>query len=184
MHNPPKRHQPPTRNPPKRNRRGGAYVPARTSAQRRFHTKNTRMVREEFNDGCAFVGRLGRAHRHRPYQTPLYFSTQSHTNKITICTQSTQTKSTIPRTSRPNETVGAAPACPPERPCSGVSIPKIHVLCAGILATDAPLQGDAGGHTGTAPTNFHHIFPRIPHKQNNHLHTILPNDINPPKRNA
>ena len=28
-----------TRNPPKRNRRGGAYVPARTSAQRRFHTK-------------------------------------------------------------------------------------------------------------------------------------------------
>ena len=33
------------RNLPKRNRRGGAYVPARTSAQRRFHTKNTRIVR-------------------------------------------------------------------------------------------------------------------------------------------
>ena len=31
--------------PPKRNRRGGACVPARTSAQRRFHTKNTRIVR-------------------------------------------------------------------------------------------------------------------------------------------
>ena len=30
----------PMRNPPKRNCRGGAYVPARTSAQRRFHTKN------------------------------------------------------------------------------------------------------------------------------------------------
>ena len=35
----PKRHQPSTRNPPKRNRRGGACVPARTSAQRRFHTQ-------------------------------------------------------------------------------------------------------------------------------------------------
>ena len=62
MHNPfPKRNQPSTRNlpkqnnhlhvinpnainrpihnPSKRNRRGGACVPARTSAQRRFHTK-------------------------------------------------------------------------------------------------------------------------------------------------
>ena len=31
---------------------------------------------------------------------------------------------------------------------------------------DAPLQGDAGGHIGTAPTNLHHIFPRgvlLPH---------------------
>ncbi|EGV32341.1 hypothetical protein HMPREF9431_01109 [Segatella oulorum F0390] len=47
--------------------------------------------------------------------------------------------------------VGAAPMCPPERPRSGVSIPKMHALCAGILTMDAPLQGDAGGHTGTAP---------------------------------
>ena len=38
--NPPKRHQLPTRNLSKRNCRGGAYVPARTFAQRRFHTKN------------------------------------------------------------------------------------------------------------------------------------------------
>ena len=90
-HNPPKRHQPshtqsskrnqpPTRNlpkyhstfirnPPKRNRRGGACVPARTSAQRRFHAKNTRIVRGELNDGCALAGRHGRAHRHRPYQS-------------------------------------------------------------------------------------------------------------------
>ena len=35
----PKRNQSPTRNLPKRNRRSGACVPARTSAQRRFHTK-------------------------------------------------------------------------------------------------------------------------------------------------
>ena len=32
----------------------------------------------------------------------------------------------------PNKTVGAAPVCPPERPRSGVSIPKIHAWCAGI----------------------------------------------------
>ena len=45
--------------------------------------------------------------------------------------------------------------CPPERLRSGVSIPKIHALCAGILTTDAPLWGDTGGHTGTAPTHLH-----------------------------
>ena len=55
----------------------------------------------------------------------------------------------------PNGTVGAVPMCPPERPRSGVSIPKIHALCAGNLTTDAPLQGDTGGHTGTAPTHLH-----------------------------
>ena len=76
--------------------------------------------------------------------------------------------------------VGAVPVCPPERPRSGVSIPKIHALCAGYLTTDAPLWGDTGGHTGTAPTNLHHIFPHIPHKQNNHLHVINPNAIKHP----
>ena len=55
---------------PNEMRRGGACVPARTSAQRRFHTKNTHIVCGEFNDGCALAGRRGRAHRHRPYQTP------------------------------------------------------------------------------------------------------------------
>ena len=30
----------------------------------------------------------------------------------------------------PNETVGAVPMCPPERSRSGVSIPKMHALCA------------------------------------------------------
>ena len=60
----------PTHNPSKRNRRGDACVPARTFAQRRFHTKNTRIVRGELNDGCAPAGRHGRAHRHRPYHAP------------------------------------------------------------------------------------------------------------------
>ena len=65
-------------------RRGGACVPARTSAQRRFHAKNIRIVCGDFNDGCAPAGRHGRAHRLRPYPSPSYFSTQSHTNNITI----------------------------------------------------------------------------------------------------
>ena len=77
MCNPPKRNQQSVRNSPKRNRRGGACVLARTFAQRRFHTKNTRMVRGEFNDGCAPAGRHGRAHRHRPYPSPLYIRVQS-----------------------------------------------------------------------------------------------------------
>ena len=64
---------PKKRNLPTRNRRGGAYVPARTSAQRRFHTKNTRIVH-------------------------------------------------------------------------------------GDLTMDAPLQGDTGGHTGTAPTHLRYTF--------------------------
>ncbi|WP_028900242.1 hypothetical protein [Prevotella sp. HJM029] len=62
----------------------------------------------------------------------------------------------------PNETVGAVPVCPPERPCSGVSIPKIHALCVGILTMDAPLWSDTGGHIGTAPTTLRNIFPRNP----------------------
>ena len=78
-------------------------MPARTSAQRRFHTKNIRIVHGELNDGCALAWRLGRAHRHRPYQSPSYFSTQSHTNKITIYTQSTQTKPTVPYVICPND---------------------------------------------------------------------------------
>ena len=56
-----------------RNGRGGACVPARTSAQRRFHTKIYLRITYYvcgFNDGCALAGRHGRAHRHRPYQPP------------------------------------------------------------------------------------------------------------------
>ena len=73
--------------------------------------------------------------------------------------------------------VGAVPACPPERPRSGVSIPKNTRIVRGILTMDAPLQGDAGGHTGTAPTHLHHIFPRNP------TQTKEPFTRNPPKGN-
>ena len=72
------------------------------------------------------------------------------------------------------EMVGAAPVCPPERPRSGVSIRKrahphpqrwrFHPLKyfyithdAHLQTMDAPLQGDTGGHTGTAPTSLHQI---------------------------
>ena len=82
-----------------------------------------------------------------------------------------------PRTILSNKIVGAVPMCPPERPHSGVSIPKIHTLCAGNLMTDAPLQGDTGGHIGTAPTKLHHIFPHNP------TQTKEPFTCNPPKGN-
>ena len=64
----------------------------------------------------------------------------------------------------PNEIVGAAPVCPPERSRSGVSIREMG-FCAsrivrGDLTMDAPLWGDASGHTGTAPTNPRNIFRR------------------------
>ena len=74
--------------------------------------------------------------------------------------------------------VGAVPVCPPKRPLSGVSIPKIHALCAGNLTMDAPLQGDSGEHTGTAPTKLHHT----------HLHHSIkrhhPSTCNPPIINS
>ena len=55
----PKRRQPSMRNLPKRNRRGGACVPARTSAQRRFHTKNTCIVRGEWMMDAPLQGDTG-----------------------------------------------------------------------------------------------------------------------------
>ena len=97
------------------------------------------------------MGRHGRAHRHRPYPSPSYFSTQSHTNKITIYTQSTQTKSTIPRAIHPNETVGAVPMCPPERLRSGVSIPKIHALWRGIDRWMRPCRTTRAGSGVSIP---------------------------------
>ena len=81
----------------------------------------------------------------------------------------------------PNETVGAVPVCPPERPRSGVSIPKY--ICASRimhedLTVDAPLQGDTGGHTGTAPTKLHHAFLHHSIKRNH------PSTCNPPITNG
>ena len=127
---------------PKRNRRGDACVPARTSAQRRFHTKNTRIVAGN-------------------YPSPSYFSTQSHINKITICTQSPN-EINRPYAICPNDTVGAVPVCPPERSRSGVSIPKIGLCithCAREFNDGCALVGRHGRAHRAALTNLHHIFP-------------------------
>ena len=97
--------------------------------------------------------------------------------------QSTQTKSTVPCTICSNETVGAVPVCPPERLRSGVSITKIHALCAGNLTMDAPLQDDTGGHTGTAPTHLHHIFPRNSTQTKEPFTCNLPQQNQPPMCN-
>ena len=106
MHNPSKQNQPSTRNlpkqnnhlhvinpnainhpihnPSKRNRRGGARPNARAAA---FPYQKYTHCARGMNDECAPAGRHGRAHRHRPYQTPLYIRVQS---SQTIST--TQTK--------------------------------------------------------------------------------------------
>ena len=66
------------------NGRGGACVPARTSAQRRFHTQiylHITYHARGLNDGCALAGRHGRVHRHHPYPSPSCFSVQSAHNQ-------------------------------------------------------------------------------------------------------
>ena len=48
---------------------------------------------------------------------------------------------------------------------------------------NAPLWGDAGGHTGTAPTNLRHIFPRNPIQTKFHPCAIHPKRNQPSTRN-
>ena len=66
--------------------------------------------------------------------------------------------------------------CPPERPHSGVSIPKIHALCAGIERWMCPCRATRAG-TQAPPLPISIIFfHTIPPKQNNHLRVICPNE--------
>ena len=62
-----------------------------------------------------------------------------------------------PRVIHPNETVGAAPVCPPERPRSGVSIPKIHASCAGDGRWMRPCRATRAG-TQAPPLPISIIF--------------------------
>ena len=79
--------------------------------------------------------------------------------------------------------VGAAPVCPPERPRSGVSTPKIHAWSAGNERRMRPCRATRAG-TQAPPLPISIIFfHTILHKPNNHLHAIHPNDINRPTRN-
>ena len=114
---------------------------------------------------------------------------------MTICTQSTQTKPTVPHIIHPNginrprpiclnETVGAVPVCPPEHPRSGVSIPKIHALYAGNERRMRPC-GATRADTQAPPLPIstkprgvplpHHIVHSIAHA--NHTWCPLPHRI-------
>ena len=118
------------RNLPKRNRRGGACVPARTSAQRRFHNKNTRIVRghERWKRPCRAT-RAGTQAPPLPISIIFFYAIPHKQNNHSRVINPNEINR--PRAICPNETVGAVPVCPPERPHSGVSIPKTHALCVG-----------------------------------------------------
>ena len=130
-------------------------MPARTFAQRRFHTNQyTHCARgiERWMRPCGAT-RAGTQAPPLPISIIFFHATPHKQNDHlhTIHPNATNSPRAIhpnginrPRAICPNETVGAAPACPPERPRSGISIPKIHVLCAGYLTMDAPLWGRRG----------------------------------------
>ena len=137
-------------------------------------------MREGMNDECALAGRHGRAHRHHPLPISIIFfhATPHKQNNHLRAIHPNGTKH--PHTIHPNETVGAVPACPPERSRSGVSIIKIHALCAGDERRMRPCRATRAG-TQAPPLPISVIFfHTIPYKQNNHLHTIHPNGIKHP----
>ena len=85
-----------------------------------------------------------------------------------------------PRVICPNETVGAVPVCPPERSRSGVSIPKIHALCAGNERWMHPCGATrAGTQAPPLPISVIHLR-AIRHKQNSVHAQFTPNETNRP----
>ena len=132
------------------------------------------------NDGCALAGRHGRARRHRPYPSPSYFSAQSHTTKITIYMQSAQTKPTTHTQSTKRNRRGGA--CVPARTSAQRRFhTKKYTYCTrGMDDGCAPYRATrAGTQAPSLPISII-FFHAIPHKQNNYLHAIRPNDINRP----
>ena len=129
-----------------------------------------------------------------PLPISIIFFHTSHTNKITIYAQSTQIKPTVSCAICPNEIVGAniraqfsqakcvgaVPVCPPERPRSGVSMPKIHALCVGNERWMRPCGATRAGTQAPPLPRSVIFFHAIPHKPNNYLRAIHPNDINHP----
>ena len=148
------------------NGRGGACVPARTSAQWRFHTKNTHIMRgdERWMRPC-------RATRAGTQAPPLPISI------MPFCT--IPLNGIIhPCVIHPNE-MRRGGACVPARTSAQR---RFHTKNTRIvhedLTVDAPLQGDTGGHTGTAPTKLHHAFLHHSIKRNH------PSTCNPPITNG
>ena len=95
------------------------------------------------------------AHRHRPYPSPSYFSTQSRTNKITIYTQSSPTTSTVhTQSTKRNQPFARNP--PKRNRRGGARVPartsverrfhaKTHALCAGIERWMRPCRATRAG---------------------------------------
>ena len=103
-----------------------------------------------------------------------------HPNETNRPTRNPPNETNCPHAICPNETVGAVPVCPPERPRSGVSIPKYTHCARGNERWMRPCGATRAG-TQAPPLPISIIFFRaIPHKQNNHLHTIHPNEIKHP----
>ena len=74
-------------------------------------------------------------------------------------------KQNHPRAIHPNGTVGAVPVCPPERSRSGVSIPKIRALCAGIERRMRPYRATrAGTQAPPLPTSTKPCGVPLPHR--------------------
>ena len=89
-------------------------------------------------------------------------------------------KQNHPRAICPNDTVGAVPVCPPERPRSGVSIPKIHVLCAGNERWMRPCRATRAG-TQAPPLPIPTIVFRTSHTNKITIYAqFTPNEINRP----
>ena len=87
--------------------------------------------------------------------------------------QSAQTTPTVPYAIYPNEIVGAVPVCPPERPRSGVSIPKTHASCTGNERRMRPCGATrAGTQAPPLPISTKPRGVLLPH----HIaHSIAPN---------
>ena len=131
-------------------------MPARTSAQRRFHPQRARSppIKEAFpsakdtstsakvafpfiNDACSHQNMFV----HLPMDAPSWGDTGGHTGAAPtnlhqiplpaiiscVCPSANCLPATLGHGAT-REMVGAAPMCPPERPRSGVSIRKRHIL--------------------------------------------------------
>ena len=81
--------------------------------------------------------------------------------------------------------VGAVPVCPPERPRSGVSIPKTHALCAGmndgcalecrrviIICIEVPIKSARRGRLGYCLNySFVHLAGELQWYNYHHYHS-------------